>query len=81
MITRDNVSVKVNAVVYFRVIDPNKALVDVENFMFATSQLSQTTLRSVCGQAELDELLAERERINERFRRFSMPTPIRGVSR
>ncbi len=67
VITRDNVSVKVNAVVYFRVIDPNKASVDVENFMFATSQLSQTTLRSVCGQAELDELLAERERINEKI--------------
>ena len=67
VITRDNVSVKVNAVVYFRVIDPNKALVNVENFMFATSQLSQTTLRSVCGQAELDELLAERDRINEKI--------------
>jgi regulator of protease activity HflC (stomatin/prohibitin superfamily) len=67
VITRDNVSVKVNAVVYFRVIDPNRALVNVENFMFATSQLSQTTLRSVCGQAELDELLAERERINEKI--------------
>ena len=67
VITRDNVSVKVNAVVYFRVIDPNKALVIVENFLFATSQLAQTTLRSVCGQAELDELLAERERINEKI--------------
>jgi regulator of protease activity HflC (stomatin/prohibitin superfamily) len=67
VITRDNVSVKVNAVVYFRVLDPNKALVNVENFMFATSQLSQTTLRSVCGQAELDDLLAERERINEKI--------------
>jgi regulator of protease activity HflC (stomatin/prohibitin superfamily) len=67
VITRDNVSVKVNAVVYFRVIDPNKAQVNVENFMFATSQLSQTTLRSVCGQAELDELLAEREHINEKI--------------
>jgi regulator of protease activity HflC (stomatin/prohibitin superfamily) len=67
VITRDNVSVKVNAVVYFRVIDPNKALVIVENFLFATSQLSQTTLRSVCGQAELDELLAECDRINEKI--------------
>ena len=67
VITRDNVSVKVNAVVYFRVLDVNKALVNVENFLFATSQLSQTTLRSVCGQAELDDLLAERERINERI--------------
>jgi len=57
----------VNAVVYFRVLDPNKALVNVENFMFATSQLAQTTLRSVCGQAELDDLLAERERINEKI--------------
>jgi regulator of protease activity HflC (stomatin/prohibitin superfamily) len=67
VITRDNVSVKVNAVVYFRVLDVNKALVNVENFLFATSQLSQTTLRSVCGQAELDDLLAERERINEKI--------------
>ena len=67
VITRDNVSVKVNAVVYFRVVDPNRALVNVENFLFATSQLSQTTLRSVCGQAELDELLAERDRINEKI--------------
>jgi regulator of protease activity HflC (stomatin/prohibitin superfamily) len=64
VITRDNVSVKVNAVVYFRVMDPNKAVVEVENFLYATSQLSQTTLRSVCGQAALDELLAEREKIN-----------------
>jgi regulator of protease activity HflC (stomatin/prohibitin superfamily) len=67
VITRDNVSVKVNAVVYFRVVDPNKALVAVENYMFATSQLAQTTLRSICGQADLDELLAEREKINERL--------------
>jgi regulator of protease activity HflC (stomatin/prohibitin superfamily) len=67
VITRDNVSVKVNAVVYFRVLDPNKALVNVENYMFATSQLSQTTLRSVCGQGELDELLAERDRVNEKI--------------
>jgi regulator of protease activity HflC (stomatin/prohibitin superfamily) len=67
VITRDNVSVKVNAVVYFRVMDPNKAVVEVENFLYATSQLAQTTLRSVCGQAELDELLAEREKINIRL--------------
>jgi regulator of protease activity HflC (stomatin/prohibitin superfamily) len=67
VITRDNVSVKVNAVVYFRVMDPNKALVNVENYMFATSQLSQTTLRSVCGQAELDQLLSERDQINEKI--------------
>lgn len=65
VITKDNVSVKVNAVVYFRVIDPTKAVISVENFFYATSQLAQTTLRSVCGQAELDKLLAEREKINE----------------
>ena len=64
VITRDNVSVKVSAVLYFRVIDPNRAVVEVENYLFATSQLAQTTLRSTCGQAELDELLAEREKIN-----------------
>ena len=64
IITRDNVSVKVNAVVYFRVIDPRRAVVEVENFMYATSQLSQTTLRSVLGKGELDDLLSERERLN-----------------
>ncbi|SMC17560.1 SPFH domain, Band 7 family protein [Desulfacinum hydrothermale DSM 13146] len=64
VITRDNVSVKVNAVIYFRVVDPVKAVIAVENFLFATSQLAQTTLRSVCGEAELDELLSEREKIN-----------------
>jgi regulator of protease activity HflC (stomatin/prohibitin superfamily) len=64
VITRDNVSVKVNAVVYFRVMDPNKSIVEVENFFVATSQLAQTTLRSVCGQNELDELLYNREKIN-----------------
>lgn len=64
VITRDNVSIKVNAVVYFRVIDPNKAVVEVENYLYATSQLAQTTLRSVVGQMELDELLAHREKIN-----------------
>src|ERR671929_1396391 len=64
VITKDNVSVKVNAVVYFRVIDPNRAVAEVENFLFATSQNAQTTLRSVCGEAELDELLAEREKMN-----------------
>ena len=64
IITRDNVSVKVNAVVYFRVIDPRRAVVEVENYLYATSQLSQTTLRSVLGQAELDELLSERDRLN-----------------
>jgi regulator of protease activity HflC (stomatin/prohibitin superfamily) len=64
VITKDNVSVKVNAVLYFRVIEPSRAVVEVENFLFATSQLAQTTLRSVCGEAELDELLAEREKVN-----------------
>ncbi|GKT06760.1 slipin family protein [Desulforhabdus sp. TSK] len=64
VITRDNVSVKVNAVIYFRVIDPVKAIITVENYLYATSQLAQTTLRSVCGQAELDDLLSERDKIN-----------------
>jgi regulator of protease activity HflC (stomatin/prohibitin superfamily) len=64
VITRDNVSVKVNAVLYFRVLDPNRAIVTVENYLYATSQLAQTTLRSVCGQGELDDLLSEREKIN-----------------
>jgi regulator of protease activity HflC (stomatin/prohibitin superfamily) len=64
VITRDNVSIKVNAVVYFRVIDPNKAVFEVENYLYATSQLAQTTLRSVVGQMELDELLAHRDKIN-----------------
>ncbi len=64
VITRDNVSVKVNAVIYFRVMDPTKAVIEVENYLYATSQLAQTTLRSVCGQSELDELLASREKVN-----------------
>jgi len=64
VITKDNVSIKVNAVVYFRVVDAVKAVVSVENYLFATGQLAQTTLRSVCGQAELDELLSERDKIN-----------------
>jgi regulator of protease activity HflC (stomatin/prohibitin superfamily) len=64
VITRDNVSVKVNAVIYFRVIDPIKAIVQVENYSYAMSQLAQTTIRSVCGQAELDDLLSEREKLN-----------------
>lgn len=67
IITRDNVSVKVSAVVYFKVVDSIKAITDVADFHFATSQLSQTTLRSVCGQGELDNLLAERDEINERI--------------
>ena len=64
VITKDNVSIKVNAVIYFRVMEPNNAIIEVENFLFATSQLAQTTLRSVCGQVELDDLLSEREKIN-----------------
>jgi regulator of protease activity HflC (stomatin/prohibitin superfamily) len=64
VITKDNVSIKVNAVVYFRVVQPDKAIVEVENYLFATSQLSQTTLRSILGQSELDELLAQRDKIN-----------------
>ena len=67
VITRDNVSIKVNAVVYYRIMDPNNAVVEVEDCAYATSQLAQTTLRSVCGQAELDELLAEREKISLRL--------------
>ncbi|MBW2554881.1 MAG: slipin family protein [Deltaproteobacteria bacterium] len=67
VITRDNVSIKVNAVVYYRIMDPNNAVVEVEDYAYASSQLAQTTLRSVCGQAELDELLAEREKISLRL--------------
>src|SRR3954454_12477973 len=70
IITRDNVSVKVNAVVYFRVMEPSRAIVEVENFLYATSQLAQTTLRSVLGQAELDDLLSERERLNLELQRI-----------
>ncbi|HEY9167679.1 MAG TPA: slipin family protein [Candidatus Kryptonia bacterium] len=65
IITRDNVSIKVSAVIYFRVLDANKAVVEVEDYLFATSQMSQTTLRSILGQSELDELLAERDKINK----------------
>jgi regulator of protease activity HflC (stomatin/prohibitin superfamily) len=64
VITRDNISITVNAVVYFRVIDPNKAVVEVENYLYATSQLAQTTLRSIIGQSQLDELLSERDKVN-----------------
>lgn len=67
VISRDNVSVKVNAVVYYRVIDPQKAIIAVEDYKYATSQLAQTTLRSICGQAELDDLLSEREQINQKL--------------
>jgi len=70
IITRDNVSVKVNAVVYFRAIDPQKAIIDVEDYFYATSQLAQTTLRSVLGQSELDELLADRDRINNELQQI-----------
>jgi len=67
VITKDNVSIKVNAVLYFRVYDPSKALVQVENYLYATSQLAQTTLRSVCGEAELNDLLSKREQLNNRI--------------
>ncbi|MBI3087844.1 MAG: slipin family protein [Candidatus Omnitrophica bacterium] len=67
VITKDNVSIKVNAVIYFRVLEPNKAVVEVEDYLFATSQMAQTTLRSVLGQVELDELLAHRETLNQRL--------------
>jgi len=70
VITQDNVSIKVNAVIYFRVIEPQRAIVDVENFLVATSQLSQTTLRSVLGQSELDDLLSQREKINRRLQQI-----------
>ncbi len=70
IITKDNVSVKVNAVLYFRVVEPNKALIDVENYLYATSQLAQTTLRSVLGQSELDDLLAHRDKINQELQRI-----------
>ena len=67
VITKDNVSVKVNAVVYFRVLGPIKAIIEVENYLYATSQLAQTTLRSVCGEADLDDLLSEREKLNHKL--------------
>jgi regulator of protease activity HflC (stomatin/prohibitin superfamily) len=70
VITRDNVSIKVNAVIFFRVIDPRQAVVQVEDFLYATSQIAQTTLRSVLGQVELDELLASRDKINEQLQRI-----------
>jgi regulator of protease activity HflC (stomatin/prohibitin superfamily) len=70
VITKDNVTVRVNAVVYFRVMDPEKAIVSVEDFLYATSQISQTTLRAVLGQEELDALLAEREKLNDRLQKI-----------
>lgn len=78
VITRDNVSVKVNAVLYFRVLDPQKAIIQVEDFLVATSQLAQTTLRAVLGKHELDELLAEREQLNSDIRRCWMHRPMLG---
>jgi len=69
VITRDNVTVKVNAVIYFRVLDPNRAVIEVENYLYATSQISQTTLRSVLGESDLDELLSKREKINKELQR------------
>jgi regulator of protease activity HflC (stomatin/prohibitin superfamily) len=70
VITRDNVSVKVSAVLYFRVVEPMRAVVAIENYLYASSMIAQTTLRSVCGQAELDDLLAEREKINEQIQKI-----------
>src|SRR5215207_4887386 len=70
VITRDNVSVKVSAVLYFRVMDPRRAIVEVENYIYATSQLAQTTLRSVLGQVELDDLLSQRERLNQQLQQI-----------
>jgi regulator of protease activity HflC (stomatin/prohibitin superfamily) len=70
VITQDNVSIKVNAVVYFRVMHPDKAIIQVENYLQATSQISQTTLRSVCGQSELDEILSQREKINHQLQQI-----------
>src|SRR5580658_1568690 len=67
VVTRDNVTVKVNAVIYFRIVDPAKAVIEVANYLYATSQLSQTTLRSVLGEVELDELLSQREKLNVRL--------------
>src|SRR3990172_10334866 len=67
VITRDNVSMKVNAVLYFRIVNPSAAVVEVENYLYATSQLAQTVLRSVCGQVELDELLSHRDRVNRQL--------------
>jgi regulator of protease activity HflC (stomatin/prohibitin superfamily) len=70
VITRDNVSVKINAVIYFRVVDASKAIVEVENYLYATSQIAQTTLRATAGQAELDQILAEREKINQELQQI-----------
>ena len=79
VVTRDNVTVKVNAVMYFRVIDPRLAVVEVSNFLYATSQLAQTTLRSVLGEVELDELLSQREKLNLRLQSILDSTPRHGA--
>ena len=76
VISRDNVTLKVNAVLYFRVVDPERAVIQVENFLAATSQLAQTTLRSVLGKAELDALLSEREQLNEELQSALEPQPM-----
>ena len=81
VISRDNVSVKVNAVVYFRVVDPEKAIIQVENFLIATGQLAQTTLRAVLGKHELDEMLAERENSTSIYRRNWTSRPMPGASK
>jgi len=81
VITRDNVTVSVNAVIYFRVIDPRLAIVEVEKYLYATSQLAQTTLRSVLGEADLDDLLSSREKLNAGYRRSSIATPTPGESK
>jgi regulator of protease activity HflC (stomatin/prohibitin superfamily) len=81
VITRDNVSIKVSAVLYFRVLEPNRAITEVQNYLFASSQLAQVTLRSTCGQALLDELLADREKINAEFSRSLIPKQNHGGSK
>ena len=81
VISRDNVSVKVNAVLYFRIIDPERAIIKVGDYMAATSQLAQTTLRSVLGKHELDEMLAERDRLNADVQEISISRPTSGASR
>ena len=81
VISRDNVTLKVNAVLYFRVVDPQRAMIQVENFLAATSQLAQTTLRSVLGKHELDDMLAERERLNLDLQKILDARPTPGASR
>ena len=81
VITRDNVSLKVSAVIYFRVVDPERAIIAVQDYLYATSQIAQTTLRSVLGQVELDDLLSARDKINQQLQRSSTSTPSPGASR